>query len=74
MKCFACNRRMLRSVVYAAVTSDGQEVKVGRDCAKKIIGSGMNGYQPPLGGPKLYGWEIREQVWKRERKESQGAN
>ncbi len=66
MKCFACNRRMLRSVVYAAVTADGQEVHVGADCAKKIILAGLDGYQPRLGGPKLYGWEIREQVWKRE--------
>jgi hypothetical protein len=57
---------MPRSVVYAAVTADGQEVHVGADCAKKIIAAGLSGYQPPLGGPKLYGWEIREKVWKRE--------
>jgi hypothetical protein len=53
---------MLRSVIYAVVTADGQEVRVGSDCAKKIIRAGLSGYQPPLGGPKLYGWDIREQV------------
>lgn len=66
MKCFACNRRMLRSVVYAAVTADGQEVRVGADCAKKIIQAGLDGFQPPLGGPRLYNWDLREQVWKHE--------
>lgn len=63
MKCFACERRMLRTTVYAAVTADGQEVRVGRDCARKIIDAGLEGYQPPLGGPKLYGWDVREEVW-----------
>jgi hypothetical protein len=66
MKCFSCNQRLTANV-WQAVTVDGQEVLVGSCCAKQIILSGMDGWQPKLGGPRLYNWDLREEVWKRER-------
>ena len=49
-KCFACDKRVGKNP-HVAVTSDGQRVYVGSECFKKLDGYG---YQPPLGGPKLY--------------------
>ena len=49
-KCFACDRKLGKNP-HVAVTSDGQRVYVGSECFKKLDGCG---YQPPLGGPKLY--------------------
>ena len=52
-RCFACNRP-LSPFPKMAVTRDGQHVYVGENCHKLIIKAGAEGYQPPLGGPKLY--------------------
>lgn len=49
-KCFACNRKLGKNP-YVAVTGDGQRVNVGSQCYKLI---GPEGYQPPMGGPKLF--------------------
>lgn len=53
MKCFACDRSM-KNNRYLVDTKDNQTVLVGHDCFKKIEQSGRYGYQPPLGGPRLY--------------------
>jgi hypothetical protein len=51
VKCFACGRKVGKNP-HIAVTSDvAQTVAVGNECYKKI---GPDGWQPPLGGPKLY--------------------
>jgi hypothetical protein len=36
------------------LTVDGQRVFVGDDCYNRIATSGESGYQPPLGGPRLW--------------------
>jgi PP-loop superfamily ATP-utilizing enzyme len=51
--CYACNRK-LRKALHTVITSDGQRVDVGPDCYDKIDLAGSRGYQPPLGGPKLF--------------------
>jgi hypothetical protein len=38
---------------------DDQTVEVGPECYKKTLKAGENGYQPPLGGPKLYPMKIK---------------
>lgn len=53
MKCFACDKP-LKSEPHWADTRDDQIVPVGPCCFKKIKKAGETGYQPPLGGPKLY--------------------
>jgi hypothetical protein len=52
-RCFACNRKLGKHPQLAD-TRDAQLVHVGRECIKKIIAAGEAGYQPPLGGPRLY--------------------
>mgnify|MGYP001607889396 CR=1 FL=1 len=52
-KCFACDRKLGRNPILAD-TRDGQTVFVGSECWKLIKASGEAGYQPSLGGPKLY--------------------
>lgn len=50
-RCFACGRK-LGNNPYVAITSDeAQLVFVGSECYKNI---GLQGWQPPKGGPKLY--------------------
>jgi len=52
-RCFACGRKLGRS--YALVdTRDDQLVYVGSECFKLVMQAGDAGYQPPLGGPRLY--------------------
>jgi len=51
--CFACGRKLGKSP-YLADTRDDQTVYVGSECAKLIKSAGEQGYQPPLGGPRLY--------------------
>ena len=52
-KCFACNRKLGINPPVAD-TRDDQRVFVGSDCYLKIKKAGETGYQPPLGGPKLW--------------------
>lgn len=52
-KCFACNRHIIADK-QTAMTGDGQSVYVGPDCYRKIEQAGAAGYQPPLGGPRLF--------------------
>lgn len=52
-KCYACGKQ-LKIETLKALTSDGQTVFVGPDCYKCIKKAHTAGYQPPLGGPKLY--------------------
>lgn len=51
-KCFACDKPLTKP--YRANTLDGQVVLVGSDCYGHIKAAGEQGYQPPMGGPKLY--------------------
>ena len=57
MKCYACDKAMqefLTSRVFTVETEDGQHQRVGPDCFERIRSAGVLGYQPPLGGPRLY--------------------
>jgi hypothetical protein len=53
-KCFACDKPMRSGQYAVADTRDDQLVWVGPDCLRKIKASGENGYQPPMGGPRLW--------------------
>ena len=53
MKCFACDKPLGFNPAVAD-TRDDQYVNVGSECYKLIKQAGEVGYQPPLGGPKLY--------------------
>ena len=52
-KCYACDRPLGNNPLLVD-TRDGQTAYVGRECAKKIMQGGNQGWQPPKGGPRLY--------------------
>lgn len=53
--CFACGRPMRGGQgAYLVDTRDAQTVFVGANCFKKIRAMRDDGWQPPLGGPRLY--------------------
>ena len=52
-KCFACGKT-LKSTLLVVTTKDGQSVYVGSECFRHVRGACEVGYQPPLGGPRLY--------------------
>ncbi len=52
-RCFACERELKR-FRHEAMTADGQRVLVGPECNGWIARNAESGYQPPLGGPRLY--------------------
>ena len=59
-KCFACDRPLYQHGHRLRVdTRDSQIVFVGRGCFEKIKAAGDAGYQPPLGGPRLYPMPIK---------------
>lgn len=58
-RCFACDKP-LRNRAFLATCADEQTVYVGPDCFAYIRSAGRDGYQPPLGGPKLF--EISQQL------------
>jgi len=51
--CFSCDKQLGK---YPALVTchDEQDVFVGSKCYRLIKSAGIQGYQPPLGGPKLY--------------------
>lgn len=51
--CFACGRKLGKSPQLVD-TRDDQTVYVGRECYRLIKAAGSNGYQSPLGGPRLF--------------------
>lgn len=51
-KCFACDRALRRPHLVRCI--DEQTVFVGPECFRRISASGKTGYQPPLGGPRLF--------------------
>lgn len=57
-RCFACNLKLVRPefVFTQDRMSDGRqyEVFVGPDCFAHVQAAGDAGYQPPLGGPRLF--------------------
>ena len=52
-RCFACNRKLGRNPALVD-TRDGQTAFVGSECFKLIRRAGNAGWQPPMGGPRLY--------------------
>ncbi len=52
-RCFACDHFVIKGAVNVD-TQDDQVVIVGPECYKKIRAAGELGYQPPLGGPRLF--------------------
>jgi len=61
-RCFACDRPILNGNGYMVGCADEQDVGVGEECFRKIRRAGDEGYQPPLGGPRLYCLEIAYQM------------
>ncbi len=55
-RCFACDRALGKNPKLVD-TRDDQTVYVGRECYKLVVAAGEAGYQPPIGGPKL--WVLR---------------
>lgn len=63
MKCFACNKPITTEAINPDTPSIDPKgfmvsttrviVEVDPECYKKVKAA-KNGYQPPLGGPKLY--------------------
>lgn len=56
-KCYACDKPMqdfLQRHTHVVETEDGQRQRVGPDCFERIRSAGAIGYQPPLGGPRLF--------------------
>jgi len=51
-RCFACGRALKTPKLVD--TRDGQVVFVGPECYRRIESAGEKGWQPPLGGPRLY--------------------
>lgn len=52
MKCYACDKKLRTHCLV--MTSDKQVVYVGPDCFKRIKESGKKGFQPLMGGPRLF--------------------
>lgn len=59
-KCFACDKVMKNMKYLIQVAQDDQTAFVGPECFKKVVKAGKDGYQPPLGGPRLF--EISQQL------------
>ncbi|MBX4189754.1 hypothetical protein KW791_00430 [Candidatus Parcubacteria bacterium] len=59
-KCFACDKKLLKGQIARVDTRDDQIVEVGPKCYYKIVLAGEKGYQPQLGGPKLF--EIKDAI------------
>ena len=55
--CFVCGRG-LRGKGWTVYCTDEQAPRVGPDCYKKVVAAGEAGYQPPLGGPRV--WAVME--------------
>lgn len=53
LRCYACNKPLGARPSFC-LTSDDQGQFVGSECVKLILAAGDDGYQPPLGGPRLY--------------------
>ena len=53
-KCFACGKKFRTAARWTVRCSDDQWVEVGPDCYRKVEAAGDAGYQPPLGGPRLF--------------------
>jgi hypothetical protein len=51
--CFACGKKIKGRQHLVDCEDDQQFVTVGPDCYKKIKKSGIMGYRPPKGGPRL---------------------
>jgi hypothetical protein len=54
IKCYACNRDLIPMDKHTVYTADDQQQFVGPDCYKRIRKAGNKGFQPKLGGPRLY--------------------
>lgn len=53
-RCFACGQIIPYEKSRYATTTDNQIVSVGSNCYQQIRKTAENGYQPLLGGPRLY--------------------
>lgn len=53
IRCFACEK-VIGDDGYIVGCKDEQTVSVGPECYRKVKAGQENGYQPPLGGPRLY--------------------
>lgn len=60
-KCFACDRQ-IKTTPRVLTCLDEQTVHVGPCCFTKAERAGLDGYQPPKGGPRLYTPEAKESL------------
>lgn len=49
----------MKASKHLVTCADDQTAFVGPECFKKIRAAGDDGYQPPLGGPRLYLIEVK---------------
>lgn len=53
-KCYACNRVLKKPHAVYTADDGGQRQFVGPECFQHVLAAGDAGYEPPLGGPRLY--------------------
>lgn len=59
-KCYACGKKFRKNsygrIVFhpEVLTVDGQRQFVGHDCYRRVINAGVDGWQSPRGGPRLF--------------------
>ncbi len=58
-KCFACDKELKQNRFLVRVDTESTLVFVGPACYKKIHNA-VNGYQPTLGGPRLFDVDQKE--------------
>jgi len=61
IKCFACDRQ-IKGTPHVLTCIDEQTVHVGPCCFAKAENAGLDGYQPPKGGPRLYTLEAKARL------------
>lgn len=52
-RCYLCERPIY-TTVHKVYTSDGQTQFAGEECYRMVRDSGLDGYQPPKGGPRVW--------------------
>lgn len=64
-RCFACSRKLPKAGAHVVACIDDQTVYLGPECFKHVKRSGIEGYQPPKGGPRLYTIEAKAVILSR---------
>jgi hypothetical protein len=54
LRCYACDRALKKPREVYTADDGGQRQFVGPECFQHVVAAGDAGYQPPLGGPRIY--------------------